>query len=130
MLEHDGRLWTWALARLPQAWHDRLTDNVVAQSATRRRDSDTREPIIAERLADHRIEYLDYEGPVSRDRGSVLRCCRGTYQVVEATADRVVVQLESALSGSLFLERLATDESRWSLLWNKPQVTQTVATSV
>jgi hypothetical protein len=120
MLEHDGRLWTWALARLPRAWHDRLTDNVVAQSATQRRDTDAREPIIAERLADHRIEYLDYEGPVSRDRGSVHRCCRGTYQVIEATADRVVVQLESPLSGSLLLERLATDEARWSLLWDKP----------
>ena len=36
--------------------------------------------IDAETLPDHRMMYLDYEGPVSRDRGSVKRIASGTYQ--------------------------------------------------
>src|SRR3954470_13875672 len=33
-----------------------------------------------EKLADHRREYLDYEGPVSGDRGFVRRVESGTYK--------------------------------------------------
>ena len=36
-------------------------------------------------LADHRLAYLDYEGPVSGDRGSVRRLDFGTYQVIGGT---------------------------------------------
>jgi len=32
----------------------------------------------AERIADHRPEYLDYEGPISGDRGSVRLLSRGS----------------------------------------------------
>ena len=35
----------------------------------------------AEVLPDHRLAYLDYEGPISGDRGSVTRWDRGTYDV-------------------------------------------------
>lgn len=34
-------------------------------------------------LGDHRMDYLDYEGPVSGNRGSVKRWDRGTYATVE-----------------------------------------------
>jgi hypothetical protein len=37
------------------------------------------EPIAAERLPDHRLMYLDYEGPVSGDRGTVNRVASGTF---------------------------------------------------
>jgi hypothetical protein len=33
-----------------------------------------------EKLPDHRREYLDYEGPVSNDRGRVARVECGTYE--------------------------------------------------
>ncbi len=33
------------------------------------------------RLADHRRAYLDYEGPVSGDRGTVKRISAGTYDL-------------------------------------------------
>ena len=33
----------------------------------------------ARRLKPHRTEYLDYEGPVSQNRGSVKRVMAGTY---------------------------------------------------
>ena len=37
--------------------------------------------IIAERIADHRSAFLEYEGPLSADRGSVRRVDRGTATV-------------------------------------------------
>lgn len=39
----------------------------------------------AERLPDHRRAYLDYEGPISRNRGDVQRVAAGT--IVEADLD-------------------------------------------
>lgn len=44
------------------------------------------EPIAAEALPDHRLVYLDYEGPVSGGRGSVLRLDGGEWQEM-ATPD-------------------------------------------
>ena len=40
---------------------------------------------VAERLADHRLAYLDYEGPVSGNRGFVERLDRGTYETIDDT---------------------------------------------
>jgi hypothetical protein len=37
----------------------------------------------AERMADHRREYLTYEGPVSGGRGGVVRLARGSCEVEE-----------------------------------------------
>ncbi len=39
-------------------------------------------PMDAVRLGDHRMAYLDYEGPVSRDRGTVARVDAGTCRVI------------------------------------------------
>ncbi len=57
MLEEDGKLLTWALSESPQPGKS----------------------IPATRLPDHRVDYLAYEGPVSGDRGSVLRILEGVY---------------------------------------------------
>jgi hypothetical protein len=50
--------------------------------------------IAAESLPDHRLAYLDYEGPVSGDRGAVSQWDAGTVQwqqdsneIMEATLD-------------------------------------------
>jgi len=57
MLEDGGTLRTWRLLSEPGA------GRVVP----------------AERLGDHRLAYLDYEGPVSGGRGVVARWDHGTY---------------------------------------------------
>ena len=51
MLEVGPVLWTWRLDAIP--------DRCASCQATR--------------IADHRPIYLDYEGPISRDRGEVRR---------------------------------------------------------
>ncbi len=40
-------------------------------------------------LPDHRIAYLDYEGPVSRNRGTVRRLDVGIYEVLEPNRFRL-----------------------------------------
>lgn len=71
MLERGGVLRTWALARPP----------------------DESGQIEARPLPDHRLQYLHYEGPISRDRGTVVQWDGGIYQVVEETESTVRVRL-------------------------------------
>ena len=57
MLKHDHVLWTWALDELP-------SQQVHCTGV---------------RLPDHDLKYLQYEGPVSGDRGQVKRVISGQY---------------------------------------------------
>jgi hypothetical protein len=50
-------------------------------------------PIPATALGDHRLVYLDYEGPVSGNRGTVTQWDRGDYEQVEESEQRLVVRL-------------------------------------
>jgi hypothetical protein len=68
MLERDGVLLTWSLPELPAAWDGESGVGVELIDMTR--------------LADHRLAYLDYEGPISGDRGAVTRHDRGEYEVL------------------------------------------------
>ena len=81
MLETDAALATWALPREPVA------------GVT----------MIADVLGDHRIEFLDYEGPLSGNRGEVTRWDQGTFELLPATDDRRVV----CLSGSRFIGQVS-----------------------
>lgn len=57
-------------------------------------------PVTAERNADHRLHYLDYEGPVSNGRGEVTRWDAGDYEIIEQSEQRWLVQLDGCrLSG-------------------------------
>ena len=60
MLRVADKLRTWALAENPL---------VTAQTT-------------GEELEDHRIDYLNYEGPVSGGRGTVSRVASGRYQLL------------------------------------------------
>jgi hypothetical protein len=85
MLEAHGVLRTWKLAAPPQA------GLVIPATAS----------------FDHRLLYLDYEGPVSGDRGQVVAWDRGTFEGdIEDSAERVVVRLHgNRLRGMARLER-------------------------
>src|SRR5262245_41193710 len=71
MLEQAGALRTWALAEEPAAGDE----------------------ILAEALADHRLAYLDYEGPISGDRGGVTQWDAGEYEAERDAADQLQVRL-------------------------------------
>jgi hypothetical protein len=64
MLERGDLLATWQLARHPRY---------------------ANEPIAARRIGDHRKAYLEYEGPIARNRGHVTRVDAGSYQLLEVS---------------------------------------------
>jgi hypothetical protein len=44
-------------------------------------------------LPKHRREYLEYEGPVSGDRGEVNRVAAGSYRLIETFPSKLIVAL-------------------------------------
>src|SRR5262245_3775425 len=100
MLEDEGVLLTWALGEQPTA-------NGADGSAN-----------VAMRLADHRIAYLDYRGPVSGNRGSVSRIDAGTFRWLERAAARMRAQIAGAtLTGEAVLTHV--DGDSWTFSWNR-----------
>ncbi len=71
MLDVGDALKTWSLSQPPQPGLE----------------------IAATPLADHRRAYLDYEGPVSNDRGSVIRCDAGAYITIRQTDSEWVLDI-------------------------------------
>ena len=69
MVEQGGMLRTWALSEEPTPDRD----------------------ISAEKLADHRLAYLDYEGSIAGDRGRVTRWDRGEYAIDESTPEKLIL---------------------------------------
>ena len=60
----------------------------------------------AEQLADHRTDYLEYEGPVSGGRGAVARWDAGTYRVEQESEGLLQIVLDGRrLRGTLTVER-------------------------
>jgi hypothetical protein len=58
----------------------------------------------AERLGDHRIEYLHEEGPLGGNRGEVRRVEAGTYQEVAREGGAWCVRLDGgAVRGEIVL---------------------------
>jgi hypothetical protein len=66
----------------------------------------------AVRTSDHRLVYLDYEGPVSGNRGQVMRWDGGEFEWLEQSEFVLVVRLCGArLEGLLRLEQ--QENSSW-----------------
>jgi hypothetical protein len=91
MLEAGSVLRTWRLAKAPE---------INGPS------------IEARPLADHRVFYLDYEGPLSGQRGSVRRWDSGEYEpVAEVEGREIRIRLMGQrLQGVASLRKI---ESRW-----------------
>ena len=68
--------------------------------------------ISAEKSFDHRVLYLDYEGPISGGRGAVVRWDSGSFRMLVEENDRLIVRLEGRrLNGDAIFTRQAT--GRW-----------------
>lgn len=90
MLEQDGKLLTWAIPEPPRAG--------LRTSVTK--------------LPDHRLDYLDYEGPISGDRGEVRRVDIGEYLVNQLDHTAVDLELHSP-NGDLHVELRHHVENEW-----------------
>ena len=77
---------------------------------------------VALELPLHRLAYLDYEGPVSGNRGSVRRVERGRFRVLSDAADRFEIEVEGDRVGRLLLSRDHLPErSLWRIEF-RPQI--------
>src|SRR5687767_761642 len=80
MLESGQSLRTWALCELPHEW---LAAQVyTAQLYPACAAASAENTVSAEPLGNHRRDYLEYEGPVSDERGQVTRIDAGSYETL------------------------------------------------
>lgn len=77
-IDDAGPLLTWRLSRWPPGEDDRATP-----------------------IASHRRVYLEYEGPVSGQRGVVKRVAAGQAELFARTAGSVTIQLDGATTLTL-----------------------------
>jgi len=91
MLEQKGKLLTWAISERPRPGLK----------------------ITATRLPDHRLAYLDYEGPISGDRGEVIRVDAGEYVSSRLDDTRASLALRGS-NGSLYIELHHQSENQWT----------------
>ena len=75
-------------------------------------------------LPDHRRIYLDYQGPISGDRGTVIRYDRGTMRLVEQTPTHIAAEISGELLHG-HLELHATTANLWRLCFTQCSVTPT-----
>ena len=81
-------------------------DRCIATWATPHRlPIDTAGDVGAVRLPDHRSEYLQYEGEVSGNRGSVERVEEGRFEIIQAAPDRYVIQTRGIRHGVIVIYR-------------------------
>ena len=93
MLQDGDALITWELDRM-------LTPGTVA---------------FGRQLPNHRLEYLEYEGPISRDRGTVRRIEKGFFRWMTREPDISTVEFDGAeLAGIVTIERIEEDRFRFS----------------
>src|SRR5262245_39924132 len=91
LFEVDNVLWAWGLQELPA----------------------DRGAVAAQRNFDHRLLYLDYEGPISGGRGRVRRVDRGDYDWIACGEENLEVVVRGrVLNGRLELVRRDGDQWR------------------
>lgn len=109
VLEHDHPVlhWDLLLERGPAAWTWRLDRLPPFEGHCQ-----------ATRIPDHRLFYLDYEGPVGGDRGTVIRRLAGTFGDVDfdEPPDEWSVDLQGDEAWHVRFRRQAGD--RWEVRWS------------
>jgi hypothetical protein len=81
MLESGDMLRTWALEELPRDWKAAYERTVAKYPQCRALASSNE--VAALPLADHRRDFLTFEGELTRDRGHVVRVAAGEYSSLE-----------------------------------------------
>jgi hypothetical protein len=98
MLETGAALATWALPEAP----------------------DAAGAMLVEALPDHRLAFLDYEGPISGQRGSVTRWDAGTYVFERRSDTELSVKLDgNRLVGTATLVQRPDDPNRWRFTFTR-----------
>lgn len=92
MIEGPAALRTWGLSQVPAI----------------------RGPVPCQALPDHRKMYLDYEGPLSAERGRVTRWDHGVYRMKSEREDFIALSVRGArLAGTIALTRRDAAGTCW-----------------
>jgi hypothetical protein len=114
MLEAGETLRTWALERLPGTWRE-----VRSQTAMKFPDCApvaAADSAPARMLEDHRLEYLEFEGELSGERGAVIRIAAGTFATEgESEREWVIVPSAAGIDGKFMLVRSDSITEKWTL---------------
>ena len=95
MLERGGALKTWRLSA-----PEKIQEGAEG---------------LAESLRDHRIAYLDYEGPVGGGRGEVRIADRGEYETEGWTGAEAVVRIRGGLLNGRFRLSASPGKGEWAI---------------
>lgn len=96
MLQSGSSLLTWEIDQVPPS----------------------QQSLNAVQLPNHRLLYLDYEGPISDNRGVVRRVDQGRCDVEHQTVDRVIAHIVGqALGGSILFDRVNLEQ--WRLTYEE-----------
>ena len=121
MLEANGTLRTWALARLPRDW--RAIQHRTADADPNCPPIASDNSVGAEQLPDHRLDYLHQEGPLSNNRGHVSRIDAGTYVTETEAAARWEIHLTGGeLCGKIALRQHSPGSAQWMLTLKESKV--------
>ena len=95
MLEYEGQLWTWRIGIHPSDIH--------------------KQPIAAERIADHPLKFLTYEGPVQNATANVTIVDKGGLYFQKIDTQIIAVEFEGDFLKGVFTLRLEKAPF-WTLL--------------
>lgn len=86
---------------------------LIAFRLMERPDQDASPAFLGTRLPDHRAHYLDYEGPISGDRGRVTRVAAGQARVERDEAELLVVWVDFGDGGHDYRAAPAAGGGEW-----------------
>jgi hypothetical protein len=71
-------------------------------------------PLEGKKIQDHRSQYLEYEGPISKGRGRIEKVDQGPLQILQSSPKNWILEFQGHdLSGIYVLER--QKDSSWKL---------------
>lgn len=101
MLETEKSLRTWKLKESPRLLLSKIEKTIKASA-----------------LADHRLMYLDYEGPISNQRGFVKQFDQGLFEWLAINEQEITINLQGQqLTGILKLVKGNSGED-WQIKLN------------
>jgi hypothetical protein len=114
MFESGDSLRTWALLELPRGWQPAQSHTAAIHAGCA--VASAVNIVEAEALGDHRREYLEYEGPVSGERGQVTRIDSGDFETIDESRKSWQVELcGEHLRGRVTLEAGPEGANSWTL---------------
>lgn len=69
-------------------------------------------PAKAEKIFDHDLKFLTYQGPVNKGKGNVTTADKGTYSIIAKTPEKLQIRINAnILNGTYTLTKIS--ENTW-----------------